>query len=346
MRKVSVAKQNAKEKGIFSVGIDLGGTKLAAALVGGDGTIIDFVKVPVNMSQEGNALQTQKRIIQLMTDICIDFKNRFPRECQTQNLVGVGLASAGPLDVEKGTLINPSNFPNWKVVPIQALLTKSLQKNDLPWSVDFQNDAIAAAIAEGWIGAASQMKTYAVVTVGTGIGSGLILNGQPCQSRGAGSEFGHSIVDFRKLMENPNDWDPTTVEGIASGTALMRRARAMGFKGSSVEELVHSGSKRYEFLFDEMAWALACLCFNLSIGFHPEGIFISGGLIKIKNLFLAKTQERYSHLIRAFNPAFECKIKIAKTKNQAGVLGAARLPLIRLARSSNFIESDPIRKSP
>jgi len=333
MKKLPVTKQSANQNRKFSVGIDLGGTKLAAALVRGDGTIIDFVKVPVNMSQEGNALQTQKRIIQLMTDICIDFKNRYPKECQSQNLAGVGLASAGPLDVEKGTLINPSNFPNWKVVPIQALLSKSLQKSGLAWCVDFQNDAIAAAIAEGWIGGASHMKTYAVVTVGTGIGSGLILNGRPCQSRGAGSEFGHSIVDFRKLIENRNDWDPSTVEGIASGTALVRRARAMGFKGSSVEELVHAGSKRFDFLFEEMAWVLASLCFNLSIGFHPEGIFISGGLIKIKNLFLANTQERYSHLIRAFNPAFECKIKIAKTKNQAGVLGAARLPLIRLNQS-------------
>jgi len=315
----------------FTIGLDLGGTKLASALLDQNGKIIDFIKVPVEMKKDGSAAKTQKRVIGLMNDICHDFKKRFPTELDKKYFKGVGLASAGPLDTEKGLLINPINFPGWKTVPIKKLLQDSLSKSGFKSKVEFQNDAIAAALAEGWIGGAKKFESYAIITVGTGIGSGVIFNKKPCHSKGMGSEFGHLVCDMQSLMKNKNDLKKYTVEGIASGTALLRRAKELGFKGESVEELVKaykSGEKKYQILFDEMSFALSILAYDLSVGFHLDGIFVSGGLIKIKDLYFDEMKKNYNTLITEFNPKFKTKINIAKTENHAGVIGAGYLPYL------------------
>lgn len=319
------------KKNTFTIGLDLGGTKLASALLDHNGEMIDFIKVPVEMNKEGSPLKTQKRVISLMADICHDFKKRYPKETDGKFFKGVGLASAGPLDTEKGLLVNPINFPGWKKVAIRDDLKNELQKQKIKTSVSFQNDAIAAALAEGWIGGAKSMETYAVVTIGTGIGTGVIFNGKPCHSKGMGSEFGHLIADMNAVMKNSKDLKKHTVEGIASGTGLLRRAKELGFSGESVEELVlayRSGRKEYQVLFDEMAFAIAVLCYNLSIGFHLDGIFLSGGLIKIKDLYLENLKDNYNNLITTFNPGFKTKITPAKTGNHAGVIGAGYLPYL------------------
>ena len=309
-----------------TLGFDLGGTKLAAALVDSQGRILERVKLPIHLDRYPKPAQAQSHVIQMMVDIAVDLKRRFPKACSPTSLQGIGLASAGPMDVEKRLLVNPANFPGWRRVALPARLESSLEKSGIRARVHFQNDAMAAALAEGWVGSARTLQTYAVVTVGTGIGTGVILNRQPCQSRGAGSEFGHTLIDRNHLQFQNESLKSCSVEGLASGTALVRRAQSLGFKGHSVEELVHEMRPRYRPLFDDMSWALAILCFNLSIGFHLEAIFLSGGLIKIQELYFPKTVKIYNQLINDFNPLFKARLSLAKTRNQAGLLGAAFLP--------------------
>lgn len=316
------------KKMTYTIGFDLGGTKLAAALLDNNGQMIDFIKVPVDMKREKSAVQTQNRVISLMADIALDFKKRFPKQTSGKHFLGVGLASAGPLNAEEGKLIFPVNYPGWKIVPIRDLVEKEIRKRGFKTNVYFQHDATAAALAEGWVGGGKGMESYAVVTVGTGVGTGVIFNGFPVQSKGMGSEYGHTVVDFKKLQENPDKLHECTVEGVASGTGLLRKAKSMGFTGSSVEELVETKDPKYQILFKEMSWALACLCYDLSIGYNLERIFLSGGLIKIKNLYLHDLKTYYKKTVQQMNPAFECKIEIAKTKNHAGVLGAGYLPYL------------------
>lgn len=315
-----------KIKKTYTIGFDLGGTKLAAALLSHKGEMIDFIKVPVDMKREGSAVKTQKRVVDLMADIAVDFKNRFPKETVSSSFAGIGLASAGPLNTEQGKLIYPVNYPGWKIVPIRDLLQKEVHRRGFKTKIFFQHDGTAAALAEGWVGGAQGMSSFAVVTIGTGVGSGVIFNGSPAQSRGMGSEYGHTIVDIQKLKANPDKLHLCTVEGLASGTGLLRRAQELGFQGQSVEELISSPEAKYQSLFKDMSWALACLCYDLSIGYNLEKIFLSGGLIKIKSLYLNDLKAHYKSLIRQMNPAFECKIEIAKTKNHAGVIGAGYLP--------------------
>ncbi len=313
----------------FTIGFDLGGTKLASALLDNNGKMLDFIKVPVDMRREKSASQTQKRVISLIADIAADFKKRFPKETSGKSFKGVGLASAGPLNVDKGALINPVNYPGWKVVPIRDLVEKEILSRGFKSTVYFQHDATAAALAEGWVGRGRDLHSFAIVSIGTGVGTGVIFNGRPVQSRGMGSEYGHTIVDLKKLMSDPLNLHHCTVEGNASGTGLLRKARDMGFLGSSVEELLETKDSKYDILFQEMSWSLAALCYDLSIGYNLQAIFLSGGLIKIRHLYLNELKLNYKNLIRQMNPAFTCSIQVAKTMNHAGVLGAGYLPYLK-----------------
>lgn len=317
-----------KHKASFTVGLDLGGTKLATALVDNKGRIIEYNKYPLNLSSEVTVKTSQKKVSELLYNSCADYKRRYPVETSKKYFKGIGIASAGPLNVNTGELINPANFRGWKRYKIVNILKTNLQK--INWSPDlfFQNDAMSAAFAEKWIGSAYNCKSFAVITVGTGIGTGVIVNGQPCQTDGMGSEWGHILVNLPAYKLVQNKISNYTVEGLASGTALVSRAGEKGFKVNSVEELILQIKTHPHLmsLFDDMAWALASLCYNLSLGFNLEKIVFSGGLIKVKELFLNQTIATYSKMIREKNPIFQTKLIVAKAGNKAGVLGAAYLP--------------------
>lgn len=315
----------AKATKTFTVGLDLGGTKLAAALIDSQGQILSFQKESI-LSLKTDPKKGPQKIVHVMGEMVSSFRERFPECFDKKVFRGTGLASAGPLNVEKGILINPVNFPGWKIVPIQELLQKELKRRRIQGPVFFQNDAIAAARAESWIGGAQGLSSFAVVTIGTGIGTGVIFNGQPVQTHGMGSEFGH-VIALNDRIQTAKDLPLYTVEGIASGTGLLRRARTeMGFTGESVEELVEHA--KYHPLFIDAGHTLAALCYNLSIGFHLEKILFSGGLIKVRHLYFEALKSRYQMLINQFNPAFRCPLVVAKAMNQAGVLGAASLPYL------------------
>ncbi|MFN7728079.1 MAG: ROK family protein [Bdellovibrio sp.] len=317
-------------KNTFTIGLDLGGTKLAAGLINQKGHILLFQKESI-LELKRDVKNGPEKIVHRMGELVTSFQRCAPEAFNRGVFKGVGLASAGPLNVEKGILINPANFHGWKVVPIRDLLARELKKRRIGGPLVFQNDAIAAARAEGWIGRAKGLESYAVVTIGTGIGSGVIFRGRPVQTKGMGSEFGHSIVENNRLRD-PKQLNNFTVEGLASGTGLLRRARnEMNFKGDSIEELVtalDAGQTKYQVLFDDAADTLAALCYNLSIGFHLEKILFSGGLIHVRRLYFERLKKRYKGLVTEFNPSFQCPLAVAKCLNKAGVVGAGALPYL------------------
>ncbi len=299
-------------------------------MVDSNGKIIEYGKFPLELKNSDSPNAAKKKVLSIMRTACIDYKMRFPLETSAKNFAGIGLASAGPLNVEKGELIDPSNFSGWKRFKIVDELKNILKASGWSPPLFFQNDAIAAAFAEKWLGSAQDCKSFVVITVGTGIGTGVIFNGQPCQTEGMGSEWGHLLIDCKGLQKSNSGITDFTVEGIASGTALLKRAQLCGFSGKSVEELVtvNSKTKKYDFLFEDMAWALASLCYSLSLGFHLDKILFSGGLIKVKELYLERTKKLYNEMIREKNPTFQAPIIVAKAGNRAGVLGAASLPYL------------------
>lgn len=307
----------------FSIGLDLGGTKLACALVDHHGQIVSFQKESI-VDLKTDPKTGPQKIVDVMGDMVSGMKRRFPECFRKSSFKGVGLASAGPLNVELGEITHAANFPGWKRVKIQKLLEAEMKRRKICDRVDFQNDAIAAARAEGWIGGAQGLRSFAVVTIGTGIGTGVIFRDEPLQDRGMGSELGHLILNAARIRD-AGDLKNHTVEGVASGTGLLRRAHTeLKMNVNSVEELVDLPAAQP--LFDDAADALAALCYNLSIGFNLQRILFSGGLIKARHLYWNRMKARYKSLITEFNPEFCCPLVVAKAMNQAGVIGAARLP--------------------
>lgn len=302
----------AKRK--ISIGIDLGGTKVAVGVVDSQGRILSTLR---EKTEKSSPRALAKQLARLVAQ---------SQAKELGKVCGIGLAAAGPLDVHRGVLIYPSNFPDWKRVPIISLLRQELHRVGIRASLAFQNDAIAAALGEGWVGAAKRSRSFVVITVGTGIGSGVIFEGRPLQYQGMGSEWGNSLVSLEGLEPRKSPY-PASVEGFASGRGIHARAKQMGFEGPNTEALVASlraGEKQWQPLFDDAALALAMLCYNLSLSLRLEQILFSGGLLSEADLFLPRVHKLYGEWIAA-RPGFRARIGRAKLGKTAGIVGAARL---------------------
>ena len=322
---------------MFSIGIDLGGTKAAGALVSAKGQVLKEIKIQLQINSQQSVTAKKKHLQTILVELTKVLATEGKIKAQ---ICGIGLISAGPLNVDRGILIHPANLKGFGLYPIVKEFQEGLKKAGLKFPVFFQNDAIGAAFGERWVGGARGLETFAVVTVGTGIGTGVIFNGRPCQSEGMGSEFGHLIVDFNRAQISGVSFKKKesrrsalesmkrgTVEGLASGTALFERARnELDLEGENLEEILKFHKSALNPLFEEASYALAALFYNLSMGLHLQKILISGGMVKIQKRFLPKAIQIYQNWIKARNPAFYCPVQVAKLKDRAGLLGAACLP--------------------
>lgn len=361
MTRPAAHKPSPKAKGHstaqYTIGIDLGGTKVAAALVDQNGKILQEARVPtvppwmetsdgVMAKSKPTPAQVKKHIdyvVQAMADAAVHVLAPLKdgsRKVTAKNILGIGLASAGPMNIEKGTLEHPSNFHGWQIVPLVKLLETELEQRGLHIPVSFQNDAIAAALGEGWVGQAKGCITYCMITVGTGIGSGVILNKRPAQSQGMGSEWGHMLVNVAGTKEDANSFNERSVEGYASGTGLMRRAKARGLPFANTSELANaarSGDQSARDLFEDAQEALAALMYTLSLGFHPQKFVVSGGMIAIQDRYLPQAIKLYTAMMTAKNPAFVAQVGVAELGVEAGVIGAAWLPHLAILEAKNVV---------
>jgi glucokinase len=340
-----MAKTTAKTKKAspdFTIGLDLGGTKVAVALVDHTGRIVKQTSRPVtppSMPQldprdpykptPAEIRKHVKHVTSSMAEAALEVSEAIAPS-ERRRIHGLGLASAGPMDIHRGLLLNVSNMKGWTKVPIvQKLADECLAAGVSVKKIGFQNDAIAAALGEGWIGRARNAKTYVMITVGTGIGTGVILNGLPAQSSGMGSEWGHIISDIRGFSTRTRRAYDSELEGIASGTGLVRQAKLLGLEYQNAHQIAEDAreGKRHALdLFLACSEALAGMFYTLSLGFNPEVFAVSGGMLAIEDLFLPRAIEIYREAIRSKYPIFERPIKISKLGTKAGVIGAARLP--------------------
>jgi glucokinase len=232
-------------------------------------------------------------------------------------VVGIGLASTGPMNIATGELIEPANLRNIKRFALCSKFTAALKKRKVSLPLHFQNDAMAAAFAEAWMGAAKKAKCSVMVTIGTGIGSGVLKDEEALQNFGQGSEWGHSLIGSQ------------TVEELAAGPAILARAaRHFGKNFTTWSQLESEISQRGELtpeessvLFTPTAEAIASLCYNLSIGLSPETICFSGGVMNSRKYFWKELQEKYKKLMKPF-PEMVSSLKLSQVK-EPGVIGAA-----------------------
>lgn len=194
------------------LGIDIGGTKCAAALGRSNGTLIGR-KALATEGDRYSPLETLERLTALAREIMTE------SGIKPGGVLGVGVSCGGPLDTKTGVIHTPPNLPEWKAVPVRAFFEKALS---LP--VRVENDANATALAEWKFGAGKGTRNLVFLTMGTGIGGGLILDGRIYRgTNDLAGEIGHQTI----LMNGPlcGCGKRGCLEALASGPAIARLAR-------------------------------------------------------------------------------------------------------------------------
>jgi glucokinase len=194
------------------VGVDIGGTKVAAGLVDRNGEIKNQIRTPMVANRDaGDGLAAVVSAIDLL--LAKDGKTR------TQ-IRGIGICAPGPLDPKTGVVINPPNVPCWREFPLAAEVEKVY---GVP--VKVENDANAAALAEARWGAGRGYRHIFYAGIGTGIGTGILFDGRIYNGRtGAAAEGGHMSIDYHGPRCGCGK--PGCIEILAAGPAIGRRARA------------------------------------------------------------------------------------------------------------------------
>jgi glucokinase len=254
----------------------------------------------------------------------------------TEHVSGIGICAPGPLDPTTGVILNPPNVPCWRNFPLAESIQKTFQ---VPVRVD--NDANAAALAETRWGAARGYRNVFYATIGTGIGTGIIFDGQIFHGRtGAAGEGGHVSIDYRGPLCGCGK--PGCIEVLASGTAIARRAReriAAGSKSSMLElagknldavtgEIVGkafaAGDPLATGILTETAEMVALWLGNMIDLLDPDIIVIGGGAAALFSPFFDHLRKRIPQL--TVNPrANEVPIVSSRYGTDSGIAGGAAL---------------------
>jgi glucokinase len=291
---------------IMIIGIDLGGTKIAAALATPSGRILTDVNIPTEAHKgKKQVIENIKKSVYALI-----------RGQRTQiSCIGIGVP--GPILYDKGIVIEPPNLPGWKRVNLKKILEKEFK---VPVHVD--NDANCAALAEAYFGAGKRARHFIYITISTGIGGGIIINRKIYRgATGSAGEFGHMVIDSRGFTCGCGNVG--CFEALASGTAIKKRA---GMDAISVELAARQGDKKALRVIEETAHYLAIGIANLVNIFNPELVILGGGVSQMRELLLNPIRKEFKKYALTL-PAKSVKIIRAKLRTEAGVLGAVALCL-------------------
>jgi glucokinase len=228
----------------------------------------------------------------------------------------------GAVDSEKAVVVQAPNLPSLVNFQFKAELEQRLG-----WPVLLENDANAAAVGEMWLGAARGCRDVVSVTLGTGVGGGVILDGELWRgAHGSAGEIGHTTVDpFSGIKCKCGNTG--CLELFASATAIVRMARELGMQPSTAEQVYEAGQKGDEValsVFKRFGMYLGIGLANLMSLIDPQIIVITGGAVNGWELFAAEMYKQVGE--RAFRATAQ-QVKIARSEcgDNAGLLGAARL---------------------
>ena len=302
------------------LGLDIGGTKLAAGVVDESGAVHSFLVAPT-LGEEG-----PDRVVERLLELGRQAVEAAGVSWPAVEAVGVGCG--GPLDAARGVL-SPPYLPGWHDVPLRAIAERAY---GLPVVMD--NDATAAAAAEHRYGAGSGVSNMVYLTVSTGVGGGVIVDGRLYRgSDGNGAELGHVTVDWRG-RECRGCGRRGCLEAYVSGTSIAERAHEAGLAYRTAEEVAaaaQAGDPGAARVWEETVEALACGLTSIVNLFEPELVVIGGGVSRSGELLLGPVRERVR--AEAMTPAGKAvRIVAAALGDRVGVVGAAAIVLEHHAR--------------
>ncbi|UCG33195.1 MAG: ROK family protein [Phycisphaerales bacterium] len=318
------------------IGIDLGGTAVKFGLLDTEGRVLAKCSLPTEAERgPDQALETfEAGVSQLLADA----------GRRRDDLLSVGIGSPGPLSHSEGKLHDPGNLPGWKGFPLRDRLAKRLGR---PVALD--NDANMAALGEFWKGAGQGVRDMVLFTLGTGVGSGIILDGLVFHGRFEnGAELGHTIVvpGGRPCSCGQRG----CLEAYSSATAAVDQAveaarrepesklRAMleargSLTAEDLEATCREGDAAAEAVWDIVCHMLAVACVNVQHGFNVELIVLGGGMSGAGELLLSCVQRHFDRETWKLAEDYP-RIVLAGLGNDAGMMGAARMALQMLTASA------------
>jgi glucokinase len=313
----------------YIVGIDLGGTNIVVGCVSEDGT-----KVRGLVTEPTRADLGPDGVVARMVELAGRSMEQLQLEEVGATVIGVGIGAPGPLDYHNGIVLLAPNL-GWKEMPLRARISEGL---GLPAALD--NDANCAAIGEWWQGAAKGTQHALAVTIGTGIGGGVILNGKIYHGASdCAGELGHTTIDMdgrRCACGNYGCLEAYTsgpaialraAEAIQSGDESSLRARVGGDLSRITAQTVYDAAAEgdelaLEVVRDTASYLGAGIANFLNI-FNPEVVVVCGGVTAAGERLFVPMQREVAR--RAFKPAVAaCRIVPGILPGSAGVLGAAK----------------------
>ena len=313
-----------------AIGIDLGGTKMLSG-------VLDRGSQIVWESRERSTGQAEEQLLELLVREVEE-----AREARG-GVEAIGMGIPATIDRERGIAVSAVNLPI-ENLPLRDLVA---ERTGLPSFVD--NDANVAALAENLYGAAKGARNVVMLTIGTGIGGGLILGGELYRgATGAGAELGHVSIEIDGPRCQGNCPSRGCIETFASGTALGRegrqaaerepgsllgRMRADGreIDGRAVTEAALDGDRTAIGVFDLVGSRLGVALANFANIFEPEVIVIGGGVVVAGDLLLEPARTEMQ--ARALPPMDRTPVVAAKLGQDAGMIGAAAMARVELERS-------------
>ena len=323
--------------GAFAIGVDLGGTNLRVAAVNDYGEMMESIEA---LSEVSNGRES---VVARLTD-AVRFLSR--KYSSSHKFKGVGVGLPGIIDLETGTLHSAANLPGWNGYAAREDLEKKLGT-----TVILENDANCAALGEKWLGAGRGADDLCMITLGTGVGGGFVVNGRPWHGvMGMAGELGHMTVISEGIACGCGNHG--CLEQYASATAIHRMATLAAEEGRSeclaaartsdpnlsarsVHACAKSGDTAAIEIFNVAGAALGIALANLINAFNLPMYIIGGGVAKAWDQFSpAMFHELHDRSIvfragegeRRRHRATE--VKPALLQDRAGLLGAARLPML------------------
>ncbi|HFI0700664.1 TPA: ROK family glucokinase [Streptococcus suis] len=313
------------------IGIDLGGTSVKLAILTTVGEIQEKWSIKTNILDEGS---------HIVPDIIESIQHRFETHGLTKDdFLGIGMGSPGVVDSEAGTVIGAYNL-NWKT--LQLVKEQFESALGLPFFID--NDANVAALGEQWVGAGNNNPNVVFMTLGTGVGGGVIAAGNLIRGvKGAGGELGHITVDFDEPFACTCG-KKGCLETVASATGIVNLSRryADQYAGDAklkqmiddgqdvtakdVFDLAKEGDDLALIVYRHFSEYLGVACANIAAVLNPAYIVLGGGVSAAGDFLLDGVRKVFAE--NSFPQIKEStQIVLATRGNDAGVLGAASLVL-------------------
>ncbi len=310
------------------IGVDLGGTNLRSALLSPEGNLLNKHSEPTHASDGW------KKVVERLVHNIEQQKESAGRMGLSVAAVGVG--APGIIEAATGVVVKSPNFPDWNKLPLRNELERAL---DLP--VTIENDANAAALGEQWRGAGKGIGSMILLTLGTGVGGGIVLNNQIWQGAdGMAGELGHMTIipDGRQC----GCGNTGCLEMYASARGIVRSYRERKSHASAAAEEITSehvyeaargGDADALAVMKDMGRMLGIGIANLINIFNPEMIVIGGRVKDAWSLFINATLEEIKR--RSFEvPAGRTRIVPSQLGDDAGIVGAAAAALQKLPASA------------